>query len=142
MKEATLQSHVADYLRLQYPKVLFHSDFGSGIKLTPGQSRVQYRQNGGRRGWPDMFIAKPRTLIRNGEKYYYAGLFIELKREGTRIFKKDGVSYATSHLQDQADVLVALNRAGYLAMFAVGFDQAKQIIDEYLENGKVSNQCY
>lgn len=132
MKESTLQCHVADYLRLQYPKVLFHSDFGSGIKLTPGQSRIQYRQNGGRRGWPDMFIAEPRTVSRMGDKYSYAGLFIELKREGTRILKKDGVSYATTHLKDQAEVLAALNRAGYLAMFAIGFDQAKQIIDEYL----------
>lgn len=132
MKESTLQCHVADYLRLQYPRVLFHSDFGSGIKLTPGQSRIQYRQNGGIRGWPDMFIAEPRTIVRGKDKYHYSGLFIELKREGTRIYKKDGVSYATSHLKDQAEVLVALNRAGYLAMFAVGFDQAKQIIDDYL----------
>lgn len=132
MKETTLQCHVADYLRLRYPNILFHSDYGSGIKLTPGQSRIQYRQNGGRRGWPDMFIAEPRTIRRGQDKYSYAGLFIELKREGTRIYKKDGVSYATSHLADQAEVLVALNRAGYLAMFAVGFDQAKQIIDEYL----------
>ena len=132
MKESTLQCHIADYLRLRYPHVLFHSDYGSGIKLTPGQSRIQYRQNGGRRGWPDMFIAEP-MIIRRGEKeYHYAGLFIELKREGTRIYKKDGVSFATSHLADQYEVLVALNRAGYLAMFAVGFDQAKQIIDEYL----------
>ena len=59
MKESTLQCHVADYLRLQYPRVLFHSDYGSGIKLTPGQARVQYRQNGGRRAWSDMFIAEP-----------------------------------------------------------------------------------
>lgn len=132
MKESTLQCHVADYLRLQYPHVLFHSDYGSGIKLTPGQSRIQYRQNGGRRGWPDMFIACVRTI----DSRYYHGLFIELKREGTRIFKKDGVSYATSHLADQAKVLMALNRAGYLAMFAVGFDQAKQIIDEYLGGSK------
>ena len=128
MKESTLQCHVADYLRLQYPNVLFHSDYGSGIKLTPGQSRIQYRQNGGHRGWPDMFIASARTI---GGRYYH-GLFIELKREGTRIYKKDGVSFATSHLADQHKVLVALNRAGYLAMFAIGFDQAKQIIDGYL----------
>lgn len=135
MKESTLQCHVADYLRLRYPSVLFHSDYGSGIKLTPGQSRIQYRQNGGRRGWPDMFIACARTV--DGKKYH--GLFIELKREGTRIYKKDGVSFATSHLADQHKVLVELNRAGYLALFAVGFDQAKQIIDEYL-GGRVDEE--
>lgn len=83
-----------------------------------------------------MFIAEPRTVSRMGDKYSYAGLFLELKREGTRIFKKDGISYATSHLKDQAEVLVELNRAGYLAVFAVGFDRAKQIIDEYLGDTK------
>lgn len=60
MKESTLQCHVADYLRLQYPHVLFHSDFGAGLKLTPGQAAKQKRQNGGRRAWPDLFIAEPR----------------------------------------------------------------------------------
>jgi hypothetical protein len=59
MNESDLQIMVADYLRLQYPDVLFHSDFGSGIKLTIGQAAKQKRQNGGRRSWPDMFIAEP-----------------------------------------------------------------------------------
>lgn len=31
--EADLQNQVADYLRLRYPQVLFHSDFGSGKKV-------------------------------------------------------------------------------------------------------------
>lgn len=57
--EADLQVQIADYLRLQYPNVMFHSDFGSGIKLTMGQAIKQKRQNGGRRAWPDMFIAEP-----------------------------------------------------------------------------------
>ena len=33
MSEAELQTQVADYLRLQFPEVLSHSDFGSGVKL-------------------------------------------------------------------------------------------------------------
>ena len=57
MNESDLQSQVADYLRLQYPNVMFHSDFGSGVRLTVGQALRQKRQNGGRRAWPDMFIA-------------------------------------------------------------------------------------
>lgn len=132
MKESTLQCHVADYLRLQYPRVLFHSDYGSGIKLTPGQARIQYRQNGGRRAWPDLFVAEPRTITIGKNKYYYAGLFIELKREGTHILKKDGTLVADAHIREQHDLLCELERRGYKAMFAVGFDQAKQIIDGYL----------
>lgn len=133
MKESTLQCHVADYLRLRYPHVLFHSDYGSGIKLTPGQAAKQKRQNGGRRAWPDLFVAE--TIIVKKEDGTYkglSGLFVELKREGTRIYKRDGTLVADQHIREQHALLVELERRGYAARFAVGFDQAKQIIDWYL----------
>ena len=121
---------VADYLRLQYPNVLFHSDFGSGIKLTMGQAAKQKRQNGGRRAWPDMFIAEPKLKA--------SGLFIELKKEGTRLKKKNG-EWATPHLAEQAQVLEQLRQRGYAAEFACGFDEAKERIDNYL-GGKHGTQ--
>lgn len=157
--EAWLQQQVADYLRLQYPDVLFHSDYGSGIKLTPGQAAIQKRQNGGRRAWPDMFIAeqifclidkwsRERTRVRikglcelyeeNQRKpidknwdYISAGLFLELKKEGTRLKKKNG-EWATEHINEQAEMLEELRKRGYCAEFAVGFGEAKKIIDDYL----------
>ncbi len=125
MTESELQTQVADYIRLRYPKVLFHSDFGSGIKLTMGQAIKQKRQNGGRRAWPDMIVARPMP-----DKGYY-GLMIELKREGTRLHKKNG-DWASDHIAEQAEVLAELDKYGYCACFAVGFDEAKKIIDEYL----------
>ena len=128
MKESDLQMMVADYLRLQYPNVMFHSDFGSGIKLTKGQAIKQKRQNGGRRAWPDMFIAEPALHDDNSGSY---GLFIELKKEGTRLKKKDG-SWASDHIAEQADVLDRLEFRGYRATFACGFEEAKQVIDDYL----------
>lgn len=131
--EAQLQEQVARYLRLQYPEVLFHSDFGSGIKLTPGQAAKQKRQNGGKRAWPDMFIAEPVANVDPlgpiGMKAY--GLFLELKREDTRLKKKNG-EWATPHIAEQAEMLEQLHQRGYVAEFAVGFDEAKKIIDEYL----------
>lgn len=126
MKESDLQVQVADYLRLRYPKVLFHSDYGSGLKLTKGQAMKQYRQNGGRRGWPDLFIAEPAKG--------HHGLMVELKRTGTRLKKKDG-TWASSHLEEQNEVLNKLQRKGYAAYFAVGFEEAKEIIDDYLGGG-------
>ena len=132
MKESTIQCHVADYLRLRYPNVLFHSDYGSGIRLTPGQARTQARQNGGRRAWPDMVLAEPRE--ENGR--HYCGLYIELKRDGTRILKRDGSLVADGHIREQQALLTELEKRGYKACFAVGFDQAKQIIDEYLGGPK------
>jgi hypothetical protein len=127
MKESDLQVQVADYLRLRYPDVLFHSDFGSGIKLTKGQAIKQKRQNGGRRGWPDMFIAEPRATKRGNR----VGLFIELKKDGARLWKKDGTP-ASDHIEEQARVLSELQMRGYEAKFAVGFEETKQIIDDYL----------
>lgn len=126
-------------MRRQYPFVLFHSDFGSGVKLTMGQAIKQKRQNGGRRAWPDMFIAEP-IEVDFGEPTWrrYAGLFLELKKEGTRIHKKNG-KWASDHIAEQAEILNQLKFRGYVAKFAVGFDEAKNIIDNYLggtKNGK------
>lgn len=131
MTEAELQVQVADYLRLQYPDVLFHSDFGSGVKLTPGQAMKQKRQNGGRRAWPDMFIASP--VWPRGHENRCCGLFIELKRENTRLRKKNG-KWASKHIAEQAKIIDELNHRGYYATFACGFDEAKHIIDDYLSH--------
>lgn len=132
--EADLQIQVADYLRLRYPNVIFHSDYGSGIKLTMRQAAMQKRMNGGQRAYPDMFIALPkiRSVSAEGLPHIYHGLFIELKREGTRILKKDGEYVADKHIREQAAMLQELELLGYRAVFAVGFDQAKQIIDSYM----------
>lgn len=133
MKEEVIQQQLADYLRLQYPDVMFHSDFGSGTKLTMRQAVKQKRQNGGRRAWPDMFIAEPMPRCVDGSwNHEYNGLFIELKKEGTRIKKKNG-EWASEHIAEQYDVLDRLRFRGYKAEFAVGFDEAKDLIDAYLK---------
>ena len=76
-----------------------------------------------------MFIAEPRNGMH--------GLFIELKKSGTRLKKKDG-SWASSHLEEQNVMLNELGKRGYAAYFAVGYDEAKDIIDDYLggEDGR------
>lgn len=124
MTELELQAQVADYIRLQYPSVIFHSDFGSGIKLTMGQAIKQKRLNGGRRAWPDLFLAEP--------KGKYSGLFIELKKDGVRVYKKDGTLVSDGHIREQYDMLEQLRRRGYAANFACGFDEAKALIDRYM----------
>ncbi len=146
--EETLHQQVADYLRLRYAGRLFHSDFGSGIKLTIGQASKQKRVQGGRRAWPDIFVAEPRAILGghgnvmslNGEpvEALFYGLFLELKREGTRISKKDGSLVSDEHIREQAAVLEELRNRGYKAEFAVGFEEAKKIIDNYL--GGVKNE--
>ena len=70
-----------------------------------------------------MFIAEPKN------KFY--GLFIELKKEGTRLKKKNG-EWASDHIAEQNEMLERLVFRGYAADFAVGFEEARQIIDNYL----------
>lgn len=129
MSEAELQKQIALYIRVQYPDVIFHSDFGSGVRLTPWQAKTQKIQNGGRRAWPDMFIAEPRFGTRRNKDQ--AGLFIELKKEGVRLKKKNG-EWGSDHIKEQAELLSELKKRGYMAEFAVGFDEAINLIDEYL----------
>lgn len=125
--EAELQQTVAEYIALAYPDVLFHSDFGSGVKLAPKQATLQRKQNAGRRGWPDLFIAEPTPLAH--------GLFLELKKEGTKLYKRNG-AWANEHIAEQAEVLQGLRVAGYAADFAIGFKGAKGIIDNYLSKSE------
>lgn len=120
--EATLQEQVCDYLKLQYPGTIFHSDFASGMKMTVGQAMRCHRIQSSR-AWPDIFVAEPRDG--------WCGLFIELKAKGTTIFKKDGEITSNIHIQEQNHILSLLRLKGYKAEFAVGFESAKKIIDEY-----------
>jgi len=85
----------------------------------------------GKRGFPDMFIAEPAS--RKDGSGDYCGLFLELKREGVKVFKKDGKTFVNEHLKEQYETLTSLNEKGYYAVFAFGFDQAKNIIDNYLK---------
>lgn len=129
--EEQLTFQLARYLQLQHPDVLAHFDFGSGTKLTQGQARKQRRLNAP--GWPDLFIAKSARVAIDGlGSIYYHGLFIELKREGTRLRKRNG-DWASEHLEEQAEVLQKLTKLGYIAQFAVGIDEAIELIDSYLE---------
>lgn len=127
--EQQLHAQVADYLKLQYPRVLWRSDM-AGVRLTPLQAskakRVQHS-----RAFPDLFIYEAKQ-----GKY---GLALELKRDGTTIYLKNGNLTANPHIREQAAVLDQLREAGYAAEFGVGFDQCKQIIDRYLTDDLLTN---
>jgi len=123
MSEKTLHRSVCDYIRLQYPSVLFNSDLAGATKLTIGQA-VAIKNLRSNRGWPDIFIAEPR--------HGYHGLFIELKKEGVRLFKKNGDT-VDDHVAEQIKMSELLIERKYVAKFAIGFDLAKEIIDDYLK---------
>lgn len=121
------QIAIANYIAEKYPKVEFHSDFGSGTRLSMGQAKRQKLLNASRRGWPDIFIAEA------SGKYY--GFFIELKRTGIKLKKKDG-TYACEHYQEQAEQLKKLRKKGYKAEFSIGYEETIKKIDKYMKEGK------
>jgi hypothetical protein len=134
--EEQIQLALVQYIRYQYPDVLFRSD-AAGFKLSVGQAKKMKALNGGIRAWPDLFLAKPKLMqSKDGLPVFKHGLFLELKKDGTKILKKDGELVADKHIREQAKVLRLLERRGYQAQFAVGFNQAKQIIDEYIGRKK------
>ena len=128
MNEHELYKLIAQYLQVQYPDVIYRFDLAADLKLTAGQA-AKHKMLHPTRGYPDLFIAEP-ELLDNGEGSY--GLFIELKKEGTRIKKKNG-EWASDHIAEQAEMLERLEFRGYKAVFCCGFDETKQVLDNYLK---------
>ena len=120
-KEESLQIAVCNYIRLQYPNVIFTSE-ASGLKLTIGQA-VKAKKLRSSRGLPDLIILE----VNHG----FCGMCIELKNETP--FKRNGDLKSSPHLQEQYFVLQQLNAQGYNAQFGIGFDHTKAIIDQYLK---------
>lgn len=159
-KEEKVQIAICKYLRLQYPNVIFTCDLASGIRLTMGQA-VKHKSMRSSRGQPDLFIAhskgpKTAAVIKEAAgikgyhrimvAYEYTGLFIELKRDGTPLKRpKDAQKilkgekklrlagdWYDDHIEEQAGILEQLRKQGYRAEFAIGFEEAKNLIDEYM----------
>lgn len=127
MTEHEMYMQIADYMRYQYPKVIYRFDLAADLKLSIGQAKKHKRLQG-RRGYPDLFIAHPMGK--------YHGMYLELKKDGTRLQKRNG-DFASEHIKEQWEMLGALTLRGYKAEFACGFDEAKKIIDEYLGGPEV-----
>lgn len=126
--EELLHLKVCDFLRKNYPDVIFRTDFSSGMKMSIGQAS-KHKKFQSSRAYPDLFIAYPQF---DGFEMKEAGLFLELKAEGTKLYKKDGSLRKNQHIEEQAEILERLRKAGYCAEFAVGYAEAISKIGEYL----------
>ncbi len=119
--EERLHIAVCDYVRLQYPNEIFHSD-GSGLNLSKRQQGV-YPKMKSDRGMPDWYLLTPR----NG----YHGLIIEFKAFSP--WKVNGYGLKKNkHVEEQYEMIKRLRTKGYAAYFGVGFDDCKRIIDIYM----------
>jgi hypothetical protein len=122
-EEYKLHCDVVEYITIAYPHVEFRSD-GGGLRLPIGLAVKAKRLNGGRRAWPDLFIAQP-----VGNK---CGLFIEIKTKSKEVYTLKGALRNSLHIQEQAAKLKALRDQGYAAFFGTGFIDCRNIIDAYL----------
>lgn len=122
VSEEIVHAQVCNYIRGQWPKVIFNTD-GSGNHLSKAQAgKAKILRSAA--GYPDLFIAQ----ARGG----FFGLYIELKSENYSPYLKDGKLSTVEHIQKQAAMLQGLVRDGYRADFAVGFDEARKQIDDYM----------
>jgi hypothetical protein len=126
-EEYKIQCAVVEYLILQYPDVEFRTDMG-GIRLPLGLAMKAKRANGGRRAWPDLFIAEPSAG--------YHGLFIEVKKDRLEVYGKRGNIRRSGHISEQNEKLKSLRSKKYAAEFGMGFEHCKKIIDHYLNGRK------
>lgn len=142
-----MQMMVCRYLKMQYPNVIFRSDFGSGYyfgadsraRAAAGRQRAMQSS----RSWPDLFIYHPTVVQgKEGPRKFY-GCALELKKDGTTIIvtrgERKGHLTSDPHIQEQFLMLKELARLGYYSNFAVGFDEAKKIIDWYMGKPDLDN---
>ena len=115
---------IADYLRLQYPSVVFLSE-SSGVRTTPGLAK-KLKRTRSNHTHQDLYILEPK-------KGYHA-LILELKAKDIYQKKNPELFLKSDHVNDQDRTIKMLNKKHYKACFAIKFDQAKQIIDEYLND--------
>ena len=121
--EYQLYKQVSTYLKYQYPKVLYRFDM-AGLNLSIAQAGMNKAIQCGK-GFPDLVILEKRGN--------YGALFIELKPEGTKLYKLDG-NPVNDHIQDQINYLLELNDRSYAVSWGIGFDATKKIIDNYLKH--------
>jgi hypothetical protein len=133
--ENNLQRMVCNYLRLQFPNVIFRSDY-AGVNNDSKASRGMMKSFQSSRSFPDLFIYEPKKV--DGQQY--AGMALELKSEGVRIKLKNGQLTANPHIREQYLMLQALNKKGYFADFGVGIDDCFAKIDWYMGKQKTENE--
>lgn len=121
--EYNLYRQIAYYMKLQYPHVLYRFDM-AGLNLSEAQAGQNKAIQCGK-GYPDLTVLEKR----NG----FGALFIEIKPEGTKLYKHNGEP-ATPHIAEQLNYLLELRKRGYCIAFGVGFQNIQNIIDKYLKS--------
>jgi len=121
--EEKIHTQICDFLNLQYPNVIFTSD-ASGVYVGKYRAIIMSKQRS-KHKIPDLLIFEP--------KGKYKGLFIEVKRNESDVFLKDGFTFKKSdHIKEQYKTLQLLDSKGYFATFGFGFIHTVEVIKKYM----------
>ncbi len=130
-KEKRLSYSVAEYLRLQYPDVVFRFDVAADIRLNMGQRNIVKNKLHHKRGYHDLTILEPRG------QYY--GLLLELKKDKSEVYTKDGKlkrrfnkKTNSCHNQEQMEHLQKMRNKGYCAEYGFGLVDTIKKIKDYM----------
>ena len=111
------------WLKMQYPQVRFRSDIQSAGKLSPAMQNIKLILDPFR-GFPDITI-----YLKRGE---FCGLMIEMKRENSGLYLKDGSLSNSKHVQEQNEMHEFLRDNAWQVVFAEGMDEAILVFKNYL----------
>lgn len=144
LSEKNLSLDVANYLKLK--KLIYRFDLAADLVLTQGQKAKHKRLQMAYRGYPDLFICEPVGV--------YNGLYIELKKDKSEVFLKDGITYKKAtkkvknakgaivevydHIQEQLKMQQRLRDKGYCVVFGFGLSDTINKIENYLKGIEIS----
>lgn len=120
--EKQLKFQIADFMKLQYPKIPFRIDYDQ-FKL-PVHIQAQILRLRSNLSWPDMEIKYPNKS--------FSGLFVEIKASKDLIYTKGGNFRNNKHLQEQIASMKFLSGFGYCTCFAWSLDNFQEILISYL----------
>ena len=119
-EEDYIQNAVMNYIESKYKIQAIPCNTESG--KTPFE-QLKFKVMGGRTGILDLFV----PVAKGG----YHGLFLELKKEGAKVFKKNGDVIADKTIKGQYEQILIHRSNGYMAEFGIGLDDSTRIVDEY-----------
>lgn len=124
--EEKLHFEIANYLKIQYPKIFFISE-SSGLRVSPGLA-AKLKKTRSNHTHLDLYVLEPMGK--------YCGLILELKAKDIYKKKEPLVLLKNEHVAEQKETIEKLSTKGYKASFAVSFAEAKKLIDNYLKNAQ------
>lgn len=119
--EKQIHTNVCEYLRINYPDLIFTSD-PSGIKSSMGVV-MDVQRKVSKHKIPDLLIFEPNSQ--------YSAAFFEIKRSVGDLYLKSG-KLKNDHVKAQQQTIDLLLSKGYFATFTIGFEGTIQTIEKYL----------